>query len=139
MGEVWAAEQHKPIHRRVALKLIKAGMDTKQVIARFESERQALAMMDHPAIAKVFEAGETEEGHPYFVMEYVQGIPITAYCDQNRLTTRAPELFRTFARVSTPTRSDHPPRPQTSNIGRYSGRPPCRSSTSGWPRRRPRA
>ena len=88
MGEVWVAEQHKPIHRRMALKLIKAGMDTKQIIARFESERQALAMMDHPAIAKVFEAGETEQGRPYFVMEYVQGIPITAYCDQNRLTTR---------------------------------------------------
>ena len=97
MGEVWVAEQHKPIHRRVALKLIKAGMDTKQVIARFESERQALAMMDHPAIAKVFEAGETEEGHPYFVMEYVQGIPITAYCDQNRLTTQ--ERLELFKRV----------------------------------------
>ena len=94
MGEVWVAEQHKPIHRRVALKLIKAGMDTKQVIARFESERQALAMMDHPAIAKVFEAGQTDEGHPYFVMEYVQGIPITAHCDQNRLTTQERlELF----------------------------------------------
>jgi serine/threonine protein kinase len=87
MGEVWVAEQHKPIHRRVALKLIKAGMDTRQVIARFESERQALAMMDHPAIAKVFDAGETEDGRPYFVMEYVQGISITAHCDQNRLTT----------------------------------------------------
>jgi eukaryotic-like serine/threonine-protein kinase len=95
MGEVWVAEQHKPIHRRVALKLIKAGMDTKQVIARFESERQALAMMDHPAIAKVYDAGETDEGRPYFVMEYVQGIPITTYCDQNRLTTQERlELFR---------------------------------------------
>ena len=95
MGEVWVAEQHKPIRRRVALKLIKAGMDTRQVIARFESERQALALMDHPAIAKVFDAGETEQGHPYFVMEYVQGIPITAYCDQNRLTTKERlELFR---------------------------------------------
>ena len=95
MGEVWVAEQHKPIHRRVALKLIKAGMDTKQVIARFESERQALAMMDHPAIAKVFEAGETPEGRPYFVMEYVQGISITTYCDQNRLTTQERlELFQ---------------------------------------------
>jgi len=95
MGEVWVAEQHKPIHRRVALKLIKAGMDTKQVIARFESERQALAMMDHPAIAKVFDAGEAEDGRPYFVMEYVQGIPITAHCDQNRLTTQERlELFR---------------------------------------------
>src|SRR4030042_1269083 len=88
MGEVWVAEQQKPIHRRVALKLIKAGMDTKQVIARFESERQALAMMDHPAIAKVFDAGETEDGRPYFVMEYVQGISITAHCAQNRLTTQ---------------------------------------------------
>src|SRR5512137_388222 len=95
MGEVWVAEQHKPIHRRVALKLIKAGMDTRQVIARFESERQALALMDHPAIAKVFDAGETAEGRPYFVMEYVQGIPITAYCDQNRLTTQERlDLFR---------------------------------------------
>jgi serine/threonine protein kinase/Tfp pilus assembly protein PilF len=88
MGEVWVAEQDKPIHRRVALKLIKTGMDTRQVIARFESEKQALAMMDHPAIAKVFDAGEAEDGRPYFVMEYVQGIPITAYCDQNRLTTQ---------------------------------------------------
>ena len=95
MGEVWAAEQQKPLRRRVALKLIKAGMDTRQVIARFESERQALAMMDHPAIAKVFEAGETDDGRPYFVMEHVQGIPITAYCDQNRLTTlERLELFR---------------------------------------------
>jgi serine/threonine protein kinase len=95
MGEVWVAEQHKPIHRRVALKLIKTGMDTRQVIARFESERQALAMMDHPAIAKVFDAGETEEGRPYFVMEYVQGIPITAHCDKNRLTIQERlELFR---------------------------------------------
>ena len=95
MGEVWVAEQQKPIHRRVALKLIKAGMDTKQVIARFESERQALAMMEHPAIAKVFEAGETEHGRPYFVMEYVRGIPITEHCDQNRLTTQERlELFR---------------------------------------------
>jgi serine/threonine protein kinase/Tfp pilus assembly protein PilF len=95
MGEVWVADQQKPIHRRVALKLIKAGMDTKQVIARFESERQALALMDHPAIAKVFDAGETNDGRPYFVMEYVQGIPITAYCDQNRLTTTERlELFR---------------------------------------------
>ena len=86
MGEVWVAEQQMPIRRKVALKLIKAGMDTKQVIARFESERQALAMMDHPAIARIFDAGETERGRPYFVMEYVQGIPLAAYCDQNRLT-----------------------------------------------------
>jgi len=95
MGEVWVAEQQKPIRRRVALKLIKAGMDTRQVITRFESERQALALMDHPAIAKVFDAGETSDGRPYFVMEYVQGVPITKYCDQNRLTTKERlELFR---------------------------------------------
>ena len=72
MGEVWVAEQEKPIQRRVALKLIKAGMDTRQVIARFESERQALAMMDHPAIAKVFDGGSTPDGRPYFAMEYVR-------------------------------------------------------------------
>jgi non-specific serine/threonine protein kinase/serine/threonine-protein kinase len=87
MGEVWLAEQSEPIRRRVALKLIKAGMDTKQVVARFEAERQALALMDHPSIAKVFDAGETPRGLPYFVMEYVQGEPISTYCDRQRLTT----------------------------------------------------
>ncbi|MBN1940329.1 MAG: serine/threonine protein kinase, partial [Candidatus Aminicenantes bacterium] len=97
MGEVWIAEQHKPLHRRVALKLIKGGMDTRQVITRFESERQALAMMDHPAIAKVFDAGETDEGRPYFVMEYIQGIPITEHCDKSRLTTQ--ERLELFMRV----------------------------------------
>jgi serine/threonine protein kinase/Flp pilus assembly protein TadD len=94
MGEVWQAEQKQPVRRRVALKLIKAGMDTREVVARFESERQALALMDHPAIAKVFDAGSTPEGRPYFVMEYVAGIPITDYCDKHRLTTRQRlELF----------------------------------------------
>jgi len=88
MGEVWLAEQSQPLRRRVALKLIKAGMDTKQVIARFESERQALAIINHPAIAKVFDAGSTPEGRPYFVMEYVAGVPITERCDNHRLTTR---------------------------------------------------
>ena len=86
MGEVWLAEQAAPIRRKVALKVIKAGMDTKQVVARFEAERQALALMDHPAIAHVFEAGATERGLPYFAMEYVKGEPITAYCDRHRLT-----------------------------------------------------
>ena len=94
MGEVWLAEQSKPVRRRVALKLIKVGMDTREVVARFDSERQALALMDHPAIAKVFDAGSTPEGRPYFVMEYVAGIPITAYCDKHKLTTRQRmELF----------------------------------------------
>jgi len=77
MGEVWLAEQKEPVRRRVALKLIKAGMDSKDIVARFESERQALALMDHPNIAKVFDGGSTPDGHPYFVMEYVAGMPIT--------------------------------------------------------------
>jgi non-specific serine/threonine protein kinase/serine/threonine-protein kinase len=94
MGEVWLAEQKQPVRRRVAVKLIKAGMDTREVVARFESERQALALMDHPAIAKVFDAGSTAEGRPYFVMEYVAGAPITHYCDRHKLTTRQRlELF----------------------------------------------
>ena len=88
MGEVWRAEQTEPFHRTVALKLIKAGMDTRAVVARFESERQALALMEHPNIAKVFEAGATPEGRPYFVMEYVPGVPITTYCDRHRLTIK---------------------------------------------------
>jgi len=87
-GVVYMTEQEKPIRRRVALKIIKLGMDTKQVIARFEAERQALAMMDHPNIARVFDAGATDTGRPYFVMELVKGIPITEYCDKNNLDTR---------------------------------------------------
>src|SRR6201988_4068808 len=88
MGEVWLAEQKQPVRRRVAVKLIKAGMDTREVVSRFESERQALALMDHPTIAKVFDAGTTPEGRPYFVMEYVAGMPITTYCDRRKLSTR---------------------------------------------------
>ena len=88
MGVVYLAEQTEPIRRRVALKLIKLGMDTKQVIARFEIERQALALMNHPNVAKVLDAGATEKGRPYFVMEYVKGESITAYCDRHRLTTK---------------------------------------------------
>ena len=97
MGEVWLAEQKEPVRRRVALKLIKAGMDTREVIARFDSERQALALMDHPAIARVFEAGSTPEGKPYFSMEYVPGIAITDYCDKHKLTLR--ERVELFAHV----------------------------------------
>lgn len=94
MGEVWLAEQREPVRRRVAIKLIKPGMDTREVVARFDSERQAMALMDHPAIAKVFGAGSTPEGRPYFVMEYVAGTPITTYCDRHKLTTRQRmELF----------------------------------------------
>ena len=87
-GVVYLAEQLRPIHRRLALKLIKPGMDTKQVIARFETERQALALMDHPGIAQVFEAGETEQGRPYFAMEFVPGVAITTFCDQEQLSLR---------------------------------------------------
>jgi WD40 repeat protein/tRNA A-37 threonylcarbamoyl transferase component Bud32 len=87
-GVVYVAEQTEPVRRRVALKVIKLGMDTKAVVARFEAERQALAMMDHPNIAKVLDAGATENGRPYFVMELVRGIRITDYCDQNHLTTK---------------------------------------------------
>jgi serine/threonine protein kinase/WD40 repeat protein/tetratricopeptide (TPR) repeat protein len=94
MGEVWMAEQEQPVRRRVALKLIRAGMDQRLVVARFEAERQALALMDHQNIAKVLDAGETQDGQPYFVMELVQGIPITKYCDQNRLSiAKRIELF----------------------------------------------
>ncbi|MBM3989143.1 MAG: tetratricopeptide repeat protein, partial [Planctomycetes bacterium] len=94
MGTIWMAEQREPVKRRVALKIIKLGMDTKQVIARFEAERQALALMDHPHIAKVLDAGATETGRPYFVMEYIKGIPILKYCDREKVDTEARlELF----------------------------------------------
>ena len=88
MGEVWLAEQSKPILRQVALKLIKPGMDSGQVLARFEAERQALALMDHPNIAKVLDAGTTDDGRPYFVMELVKGLPITQFCDERKLSLR---------------------------------------------------
>ncbi len=88
MAVVYMAEQEQPIRRKVALKIIKLGMDTRQVIARFEAERQALALMDHPSIAKVLDAGATETGRPYFVMELVQGVSITEYCDKNSLSTK---------------------------------------------------
>jgi serine/threonine protein kinase len=85
---VYVAEQVEPVRRRVALKVINAGMDSRNLIARFEAERQALALMDHPNIAKVFDAGTTESGRPYFVMELVCGVRITDYCDQSRLSTQ---------------------------------------------------
>jgi serine/threonine protein kinase/tetratricopeptide (TPR) repeat protein len=94
MGAVWMAEQREPMQRKVALKILKAGMDTRQVVARFEAERQALALMDHPNIARVFDGGTTAGGRPYFVMELVKGTPITRYCDEHRLTPRERlELF----------------------------------------------
>ena len=88
-GVVWMAEQEEPVRRRVALKIIKLGMDTKEVVARFEAERQALAMMDHPNIASVFDGGATDTGRPYFVMELVKGIPITEFCDASASSPRA--------------------------------------------------
>ncbi len=88
-GTVWMADQREPVKRRVALKILKVGMDTKQVVSRFEVERQALAMMDHPNIAKVFDAGSTDSGRPFFVMELVNGVSILEYCDTNKLDTKA--------------------------------------------------
>src|SRR2546423_181181 len=96
-GVVYMAEQEEPVRRRVALKVIKLGMDTRQVIARFEAERQALALMDHPNIAKVLDGGATETGRPYFVMELVHGVRVTDYCDQNNLSTR--ERLQLFVQI----------------------------------------
>ena len=87
-GVVFMAEQQHPVRRKVALKVLKPGMDTRQVVARFEAERQALALMDHPHIAHVFDGGATASGRPYFVMELVRGVPITLFCDQNHLGVR---------------------------------------------------
>ncbi|MCC7015414.1 MAG: serine/threonine protein kinase [Planctomycetes bacterium] len=93
-GSVWRAEQSHPVKRRVALKILKLGLDTKAVVARFEAERQALALMDHPSIARVFDGGATPTGRPYFAMEFVQGVPITTFCDEAQLPLRARlELF----------------------------------------------
>ena len=125
-GVVYMAEQEEPVRRRVALKIIKLGMDTEEVIARFEAERQALAMMDHPNIAKVFDAGATDAGRPYFVMELVRGIKITDYCDQNNLSDRASgsSLFIAglpgdSARAS---KGHHPPRHQAVEHPRHAAR-----------------
>src|SRR5207253_11400947 len=93
-GVVFMSEQQQPVRRKVALKVLKPGMDTRQVVARFEAERQVLAIMDHPNIAKVHDGGVTPSGRPYFVMELIKGVPITEYSDTNRLTPRARlELF----------------------------------------------
>jgi hypothetical protein len=103
---VYMAEQTEPMRRRVAAKVIKAGMDTRQVIARFEAERQALGLMDHPNIAKVYDGGTTPSGRPYFVMELVRGSPITEFCDAQRLTTleRMVSFYKSVGRCSTHTK-----------------------------------
>src|SRR5262245_34004932 len=94
MGTVWMAQQIEPVKRLVAVKLVKSGLDSDSLLARFEAERQALALMDHPNIARVLDAGATTEGRPYFVMELVKGVPITQYCDDHHLTPRQRlELF----------------------------------------------
>jgi len=97
MGIVYQAEQQRPIRRQVAVKLVKPGMDSKKVIARFEAEQQALAVMDHPHGARVYDAGLTGGGRPYFVMEYVEGLPITEYCDKHKLTIE--QRLELFLRV----------------------------------------
>src|SRR6266536_1057890 len=105
-GTVFMAEQLEPVQRKVALKIIKAGMDTREIIARFEAERQALALMDHPNIAQVLDGGATANGRPYFVMELVRGIPITSYCDQANLSTR--ERLESFTKVCRAVQHAHP-------------------------------
>jgi len=96
-GVVYMAEQQQPLRRKVALKVVKPGMDSRQILARFEAERQALAIMDHPNIAKVFDAGATDSGRPYFVMELVKGEPITEFCDRSQLPPR--ERLELFGQV----------------------------------------
>jgi serine/threonine protein kinase len=128
MGYVFMAEQSHPVQRTVALKIIKPGMDTRQVIARFEAERQALAMMDHPHIAKVLDAGTTDTGRPYFVMELVKGVPITRYCDEKQLSLR--ERLELFIPVCQAVQHAHQKgiihrdlKPSNVLVAEYDGRP----------------
>jgi len=128
MGVVYMAEQTEPVERRVALKIIKPGMDTKQVISRFEAERQALAMMDHPNIARVLDAGTTDSGRPYFVMELVKGIPVTQYCDQEHLSVR--ERLELFVPICQAIQHAHQKgiihrdvKPTNILVARYDGKP----------------
>ena len=125
MGVVYVAEQMEPVKRKVALKIIKPGMASKDVVARFEAERQALAMMDHPNIARVFDGGATETGQPYFVMELVQGLPITEYCDQHQFSAERPARTVCHGLPSDPARSskgNHPPGFKTLEHPRFGNR-----------------
>ncbi len=115
MGTVWMAEQQRPVRRKVALKLIKSGMDSSQVISRFEAERQALALMDHPNIARVLDAGTTDSGRPYFVMELVRGVSITEYCDRAAIVDPSATQTVRFGMPGDSTctsKRHHPPRHQ---------------------------
>ena len=130
MGIVFLAEQERPVRRKVALKVIKPGMDTEQVVARFEAERQALALMEHPGIARVLDAGATDSGRPFFVMELIDGVPINEYCDQERLSPRQRlELFVAVCRAiehAAPA-GDHPPRHQAIQRAGDADRRPARA------------
>jgi serine/threonine protein kinase/WD40 repeat protein len=128
MGTVFMAEQQQPVQRKVALKVIKPGMDSRQVVARFEAERQALALMDHPNIARVFDAGTTPDGRPFFVMELVKGVPITKYCDERRLTPR--ERLGLFVEVCQAVQHAHQKgvihrdiKPSNVLVAQYDGKP----------------
>src|SRR5262249_12444407 len=128
MGTVWMAQQTEPVKRLVALKLIKVGMDSRQVIARFEAERQALALMDHANIARVLDAGTTDIGRPYFVMDLVKGVPITRYCDGHHLTPRQRlELFLPVCQAVQDAHQKaaihHAPQPSNVLVAIYDGRP----------------
>ncbi len=139
-GVVYMAEQVEPVQRRVALKIIKPGMDSREVVARFEAERQALALMDHPNIAKVLDGGVTEAGRPYFVMELVNGIALTRYCDEKGLSTT--ERLQVFIQVCHAVQHAHQKgiihrdlKPNNVLVTLYDGRPVTKSSTLAWPRR----
>ena len=130
-GVVFLAEQQVPVRRQVALKVIKLGMDTREVVARFEAERQALALMDHPNIAKVLDAGSTDTGRPYFVMELVRGLPVTEYADKHKLVPRRPRRAAgpgVPGRPARPRQGRHPPRPQAEQrLGHHRRRRPARA------------
>lgn len=140
MGVVYMADQQAPVRRRVALKIIKAGMDTRQVIARFEAERQALALMDHSNIARVLDAGATESGRPYFVMELVKGVPVTEYCDLNNLSIA--KRLELFGQVCQAVQHAHQKglihrdiKPSNVLVSTQDDRPMAKVIDSAWPRR----